>query len=294
MTPLDLVELGFAVCEVAAPRPDGACTCRLGDECPSPGKHPIGKAWLARAIRERSSANWERHAVARLHLVPAVSYGLVPMPGSGLLVIDRDDPSVLLPMPDTFEVHRASADPRKGHYYLWLADDISEDEVPRTFAGGEVRVAGSGHVVGPGCRHVSGDLYESNDAAVGIADRELIDALSALRPVRKTTEGEVEAVEGSRHPWLVGQARKLAGWGWDAECIEERLRELNETLCTPPLSDRVGEFGRMAEWASKNVARDNVLNVTFSRVPTGGHKNRRRPSGRPRRSVRRFEVSDGR
>ena len=195
MTPLDLVELGFAVCEVAAPRPDGACTCRLGDECPSPGKHPIGKAWLARAIRERSSANWERHAVARLHLVPAVSYGLVPMPGSGLLVIDRDDPSVLLPMPDTFEVHRASADPRKGHYYLWLADDISEDEVPRTFAGGEVRVAGSGHVVGPGCRHVSGDLYESNDEAVGIADRELIDALSALRPVRKTTEGEVEAVK---------------------------------------------------------------------------------------------------
>lgn len=39
---------------------------------------------------------------------------------------------------------------------------VLEDDVPRSFAGVEVRVAGSGHVVGPGCRHVSGDLYESN------------------------------------------------------------------------------------------------------------------------------------
>ena len=261
MTPDNLVAIGFAVCEVAAPRPDGSCSCRSRDECPSPGKHPVGKGWLARAIRERSSANWERHTTARMRLVPSVSYGLVPMPGSGLVVIDRDEPTVLLPMPDTFEVHRASADPRKGHYYFRLADDISEDEVPRTFAGGEVRVAGSGHVVGPGCRHVSGDVYESNGAAVGIADRELIDALSALRPVRHGADGTVEAVEGSRHPWLAGQARKLAGWGWDAERIEERLRELNETLCTPPLSERIAEFGRMAEWASKNVPPDVQIRV---------------------------------
>jgi hypothetical protein len=254
MTPLELIELGFAVCEVATPKPDGTCTCRLGHECPSPGKHPVGKAWLAGAVARR--ARGYRRLPAFVTLAPTTSYGLIPPPGSGLLVVDRDDPNVLLPMPETFEVHRASADPRKGHYYYRLADSIAEADVPRAFAGGEVRVAGSGHVVGPGCRHVSGDTYEGNDLDVAYADRDLIDALTASKPVRRTADGGVGPVEGSRHAFLVGQARKMAGWGWDLDRIAERLEELNATVCEPPLDERVAEVGRMAEWAAKNIAPD--------------------------------------
>ena len=257
MTPLELVALGFAVCEVAAPLPDGSCSCRLREECPSPGKHPVGRNWLKRALHERSNP---RAVAMRLRLVPTTSYGLVPPAGSGLIIIDRDAPDVLLPLPETFEVHRASADPRKGHYYYRLADGIDEADVPRAFGGGEVRVAGSGHVVGPGCRHASGDLYEGNVADVGRADREVIDALAASPPVRRDAGGAVEAVEGSRHAFLVGQARKMSGWGYDAERIEAELRELDETVCTPPLGE-AAEYGRMAEWAARNVAPDRPIVV---------------------------------
>jgi hypothetical protein len=198
-------------------------------------------------------------------LAPATNYGLIPTKGSGLIVIDRDDPAALLPLPETFEVHRPSADPKRGHYFYVLADGISESDVPRSFAGGEVRVAESGYVVGPNSRHASGDLYEANDAPVGIADRELIDALSALRPVRRGADGEVEAVLGSRHDWLVRQARKFAGWGYGIDRIADELRELNETVCEPPLTEREAEFERMAAWAAKNIEPDRALTITRRR-----------------------------
>lgn len=122
-------------------------------------------------------------------------------------------------------------------------------------------MAESGFVVGPGCRHASGDLYVSNLADVAYADRELIDALRALKPVRHGSGGEVEAVLGSRHDYLVRQARKFAGWGWEAGRIEDELRELNETICEPPLTEREAEFGRMAAWAERNITPDRGPNV---------------------------------
>ena len=249
--------MGFAVCEVVAPLPDGSCSCRLDGDCPSPGKHPVGRNWLKIALGQRARGHV---APPCLRFAPVTSYGLVPVPGSGMIVIDRDDPAVLLPMPDTFEVHRASASEGKGHYYFRLADGIDEDEVPRAFAGGEVRVGGSGHVVGPGCRHSSGDLYEPNGRDVAIADRGLIDALKASSAIKRGPGGAVEAVEGSRHAFLVGQARKMAGWGWDPERIENELRTLDETVCVPPLGE-AAEFGRMAGWAARNVAPDRPIAV---------------------------------
>jgi hypothetical protein len=182
------------------------------------------------------------------------------------MVIDRDDPDVLLPLPPTFEVHRRSAPAGKGHYYYRLADGIAEADVPRTFAAGEVRVAGSGHVVGPGCRHASGDLYEGNGLPVADADRELIDALKALPPVRRSTNGAVEAVIGSRHAFLTNMARKYRGWGWDLDRIVERLREDNETVCTPPLSDReFVDVERAAAWAIANVEPDRPVRLSKRR-----------------------------
>jgi Bifunctional DNA primase/polymerase, N-terminal len=273
----DLVSIGMAVVQVANVRPDGGCSCRDRLDCRAPGKHPVGRDWLKRAL-----ANLERRPdwlPPYARLAPATSYGLIPVPGSGLLVIDRDDPTVALPMPETFEVHRASADPRKGHYYFRLAEDIDESEVPRAFGGGEVRIAGSGHVVGPGSRHVSGDLYEPNDADVGIADRVLIDALRASEPVRRGADGAVEAVEGSRHAWLTGQARKYRGWGWDADDIADQLRIDNDEKCVPPLDEREAEFDRMARWAVTNVAPDGVATVRWTNA---GPKNRRRKERRDR------------
>jgi len=260
---IDLARLGFAIAEVAAPRTDGSCSCRLRSECRAVGKHPVGHGWLRSALLNRRVRPDWLPAYARL--TPTTSYGLVPVPGSGLLVVDRDDPEVLLPLPETYEVHRASAHPRKGHYYYRLPADIREDQVPRGFAGGEIRVAGSGHVVGPGCRHVSGDIYHSNHAAVGYADRDLIDALRALPPVRRSPDGEIEAVEGSRHDFLIRQARKLAGWGWDEWQIAEALREMNETLCIPPLTEQEAEFERMAAWAGTRVEPDRTIAIRHTR-----------------------------
>lgn len=259
MTPEDLIRLGFAPVEVAAPSPDGhGCSCRLGDECRAAGKHPLGRDWLKIAVANRERRPTWTPPWARL--APATSYGLVPVAGSRMIVVDRDDPDVLLPLPPTFEVHRPSAHPRKGHYYFRLDDGIDEADVPRGFAGGDVRVAQSGHVVGPGCRHKEGDLYEGNDHPVGIADRALIDHLSALKPVRRGAGGEVDAVEGSRHAFLVGQARRLAGWGRDEDEIVAELELLNETVVTPPLPD--SELPRIAEWAARSIKPDRGIAIT--------------------------------
>ncbi len=208
----------------------------------------------------------------RLRVVgPNASYGLIPPPGSGIIVIDRDDPSVLLPMPATFEVHRASVDPRRGHYYFMLADDVAEADVPRAFAGGEIRVGGSGHVVGPYCHHKDGSIYESNGAAVGIADRELVEALVGLPPVHTGVNGVAEPIEGTRHAFLVGQARKFAGWHFDAERIEDELRTLNATVCQPPLSEKAAEFRRMAAWAADNVKPDAPMRIRHGRTHHVGY-----------------------
>lgn len=264
MTPQQLVAEGFAVCEVAHVREDGACSCRFSLDCPSPGKHPVGKNWKTSAIRRWGSM---RRLPAFVTLAPVTSYGLIPMPGSGLMVIDRDDPTVGLPMPETFEVHRPSADGRRGHYYFRLAPTISEDMVPRVFAGGEVRVGGSGHVVGPGSRHSSGDVYAGNDLPIAEATQDLVDALSALPPLRRDgTMWDGEAVgAGERHAWLAGQARRLRGQGLNADAIADGLRELNEEFCAPPLTEKAAEFDRLAEWAEKNVEPDRVVSITRSK-----------------------------
>lgn len=259
----DLVALGMAVVEVAAPVA-GGCSCRLRGDCPAVGKHPVGNAWLKRAIANRRHRPDWLPPCARY--TPATSYGLVPLKGSGVVVIDRDDPSVRLPMPDTFEVHRPSADPRKGHYYFVLDSGIAEDDVPRTFSGGEVRIAESGHVVGPGSRHASGDIYEANGLPVGTFDRELFDALKALPGVKRGANGAVEAVLGSRRTWLASQARKFRGWDYAPEDIVDELRRLNEDVCSPPLTDReFADVERAVGWAMKNVAPDAAARLTRSK-----------------------------
>jgi hypothetical protein len=266
VTPSDLIALGFAPVEVHTVTDDGACTCFDRHRCSSPGKHAVGRGWMKSALRRRERSTF---VPAFVRLAPITSYGLVPPPGSGLIVIDRDDPDALLPLPETFEVHRGSAPERKGHYYYRLARDIDEGDVPRAFAGGEVRVCASGYVVGPGSRHPSGDLYHGNGApTLGTADRELVDALRALKPVRRGSDGTVEAVLGSRRAWLVGQARKFAGWGYDEDEIVEELRALNESTCQPPLDDReFADVVRGAHWAVTNVAPDDGMRVALSREP---------------------------
>lgn len=261
-----LTRAGYAVLEVAAPSDDG-CACRLGADCPSPGKHPVGRFWQKRATTK------PKHVTMLTRLVPLRSYGLFPMPGSGVAVLDVDQPDdeLMALIPETYEVRRASAPEGRGHYYLTLPDGYPEDAVTRAFRGGECRVGGSGYVVGPGCLHASGDEYVSNHADyLAVAPEALLSALSE-RPVVKrdedTTYGPVDHVsEGGRHPWLVGQARKMAGWGWSEDRIADALRELNETICVPPLSERAMEPGRMARWAKQEIAPDVPSRVTWGRT----------------------------
>jgi hypothetical protein len=262
----DLVREGFAIWEVAHITRGGFCSCRLGTECPSAGKHPVGKAWLQKALAVRARPEWEKFADRTLRHVPrSRNYGLVPPPGSRLMVLDRDDDAILLPLPETLEVFRKSAPPGRRHFYLRLADDVSEEDVPRVFAGGEVRVGGSGHVVGPGSIHASGDTYETNDRPIGIANRDLIDALKALPPVRKTTAGGI-AVEGSRHDFLIKAARRLRGYGYETDDITDELAAMDEEYFDGSFEDDYGldELARMADWAEKNIEPDVKINITFS------------------------------
>lgn len=228
-------------------------------------KEPLGREWqklgmtdaksIARVLRRRS---------------PARQLGAWPPPGSGLLVIDFDKRQAFEQLrhllPDTLMVHSSEKEPgwRGVHVYAKLPAGVNEADVPRTFAGGEVRVGGSGQVVAPWGRHPSGALYEplNGTLAIGQASAELIAALrgshaaktGAQRAARGPDDAGWTVAEPGRHDFLVARGRNLRGHGLSGPRLLDELRRLNAERCEPPKADE--EVAAIAEWIEGNIGDD--------------------------------------
>ncbi len=254
---LALAAEGFAIVEVYPPTPDGGCTCREGAGCGSPGKHGVGH-WSRDATR-----NPRRVRLLEYRRQGGIqsNYGVLPQRDSRLLIIDNDVAEVRgqLPIPETLTVTRPSAPVGKGHWYLRLPEYTEEAGVPRAYAGGEIRIASSGFVVGPGSKHFSGDSLESNGLPIALATTELVEALRSLPPQR---DGLV-AGEG-RHWTLVQEARKQRGWGKDLDDLLEALLEVNEGFAEPKGAD---EVAAIAAWAVEHVDVDQLIYITRTHRP---------------------------
>jgi hypothetical protein len=107
----------------------GCCSCRDGQYCGSPGKHPVGERWQVDHIGDVPSvyAAW----AAR----PSANVGIVTGPASGVWVLDVDPvhggneglallvETVLGVLPDTFTVSTGSG----GTHYYWSLSNVTFD-----------------------------------------------------------------------------------------------------------------------------------------------------------------------
>ena len=184
---------------------DGACTCRSGSSCSSPGKHPRLSKWQLKATTDPETIKewWERW--------PDANVGVVTGPESGLLVIDVDtetradadgniqqtdgeDTLRVLEakhgaLPATVEVTTGSGG--RHIYFAWPEGIEAGDRIrfaPALDARAGGRDGHGGNLVAPPARHVSGGTYEfeaschPDDVPLALPPAWLIDLL--VRPKR--------------------------------------------------------------------------------------------------------------
>lgn len=280
-----LSKQGYGIVLLPVPL-NGDCQCppksttrTNGGPCRSPGKHPLGQDWEHSAAHTKAEID---ALVTAPHLRIMRQFGIFPEPGSGLLVLDEDQAGALraicdeyhITVPPTFTV-MTSVDPttgeRKRHYYYRLPEGYDPKDVPKTWIGGEVRVEGSGQVVGPWSLHHSGAIYEpepGTPAEIATLPVEFILVMKRLvgERTRKQVENAalvIHAGEG-RHEFLVQSGRFLWKGGIRGDALIEKLVELDQTRCNPSYGR--GEMLRLADWLEKNLEEPWVpitLNVPY-------------------------------
>lgn len=144
-------ENGWAVIPLHGIDDDGSCTCRLGSDCDSPGKHPYWRDWPTKASSDVEQVkSWFDGVTPR-------NIGVVCGP-SGLVVIDIDGPEGEALLRPLVEVGIVPPCPqvrtRRGrHLYL-------RGSVPAAKLRGLDIKSGNGFVVAPPSRRVDGGVYE--------------------------------------------------------------------------------------------------------------------------------------
>ena len=120
-------QMGWHVLPVWWVNSDGVCACELGERCPSPGKHPLIKAWQHEATTDltRISDWWTQH--------PNANVG-INCRASGFLALDVDQGKVLpadwpafangTPAPETLMQRSGNASP--AHHVLYSTAALPE------------------------------------------------------------------------------------------------------------------------------------------------------------------------
>jgi Protein of unknown function (DUF3987)/Bifunctional DNA primase/polymerase, N-terminal len=258
---LGLARQGYAIAHVYGVGKDGVCHCPKGAACVAAGKHG-GAGWLEQATTDPET-------IRTRFLANDPGYGVVALPGSRLLNVDEDVPGsleTLGPLPHTLTIRTGlRPDGARGrHVYGRLPAGIDEADVPYLWAGGEVRIAGNGQVIGPYSRHRSGVVYEPiNGAKVAELPEAWMRALIASgrekTAVRNTARVETDPgwfiEDPGRHPWLKDRARALRGVGLSGERLRDELRRLNTDRCRPPKSE--AEVDALAGWTNGRIGDDS-------------------------------------
>lgn len=168
-----------------------ACTC--GDpKCKSPGKHPRVGAWQQEATSDEAKVR------AWFGFWPNSSYGIATGEGSGVWVLDVDprhggqDALTQLraergELPDTLTIRTGSGGL---HVYFRHVHGLRNSGGK---IGGGIDVRGEGgYVVGPGCPHASGSIYEAlRGGPIADAPEWLVEAAKARAP-RQNAQAAIE------------------------------------------------------------------------------------------------------
>jgi hypothetical protein len=148
--------LGWCVIPIHGIDPNGHCTCHLGGNCESAGKHPTISSWETSYFTdpETAAAHFEDH--------PHLNIGIVAGP-SQLAILDIDSAQArdqlirdIGKLPKTPTVKTGNG----WHFFYADIDRKMRPKVGRgTHRGIDLR-AGPSFVVAPPSRHASGHVYK--------------------------------------------------------------------------------------------------------------------------------------
>lgn len=205
----------------------GHCSCLLGAECETAGKHPVVSAWQARPLANEQAVRreWSNR--------PAANVGIATGPVSGVWVLDVDPDhggdlalKALIEqhgmLPETYTVWTGSGGT---HYYFGMPDWEVTNSKGRLPRGLDIRGRG-GQVVAPPSTTAKGPYSVAVDAPVAVAPPWLLDL---IRPRVAVATGPTVAYTPAYGPAEAG--------GYDrakAYAREGAQQELYELSSAPP------------------------------------------------------------
>jgi len=252
-------EFGWPMVRNYGMREDGACMCRLGFSCATPGKHPVEHDWLPHATKDEDIiASWFESG-------ERWNIGLPLGPASGLVDTEWDDEKSL-ETAKKFGIINARTigySSNRGGHRLWLMDErlIAIPSSVKKIGGLEVRFGGGGkqtQSIIPPSRHHTGNVYKWDAGrspheieAAPMPEALVLAVLAACAGdtggdgvVTKNTMYERVVGEGERHTamvaWISSEIMRMRDPHDPAEQQNVLLvmRALNQTQCNPKLDDK--------------------------------------------------------
>lgn len=148
---LRYAERGWKVIPLHGIDDEGNCTCRLGADCDSAGKHPYWRDWPNKASDNPEQINsWFIEGVPR-------NIGIV-CGASNLVVIDIDDEggeALIKPLLDSGTIPPCEQVRTRRGIHLYLSGSVPAAKL----RGIDIK-SGNGFVVAPPSRRVDGGVYE--------------------------------------------------------------------------------------------------------------------------------------
>ncbi|MEI8213609.1 MAG: bifunctional DNA primase/polymerase [Planctomycetota bacterium] len=256
---------GWKVYPIQPPNTDGSCSCRKGESCPDPGKHPF------HALGGLKSASTDPMELRDLFATSDASIGLLC---DGFWVLDCDGDEGIADVEALIAGNGAiprtpTSDTGGGgrHYYFQADKRIAKNRTKIRGKSIDIRTKG-GAVVAPPSLHVSGKVYRWTtppDVPLAAAPEWLIDFVSQEK---QSSEGSGSFVfedldlatapgvgEGSRNDQLcrlVGS--HLARLG-DSPDLLTLATEWGRR-CTPPIDSRIVEK-TVANLVAKHLANNS-------------------------------------
>lgn len=233
-----LIDMGFSVFPVHGIQENGVCACDKGQDCNSPGKHPILNSWQTMATVDPDTLRkW-----AKKH--PTANVGVVTGKKSNLTVLDVDGEIGLAslnqlieahgPLPETIKVVTGSGG---AHYYFTYCADL---KTTTSFLPGlDIRNDG-GLVVAPNSQHAAGKSYvfASPLDTTSLADVPSFLLAAYCQAKESSTSKTALLGEGERNDGLFKIG--IAEWhrGRTQDELWNILAENNEARCKPPLPEK--------------------------------------------------------
>jgi putative DNA primase/helicase len=259
---LRYAELGLSVVPVHTIKDDGSCSCKDGETCHSPGKHPRTLHGVHDATRDGAEIEsfWRKW--------PDANIGIATGHASGIVVIDIDPRNGGL---ETFE--RLEADfgalPKTptaftGGDGAHLLFDLPQISVRKGTFGPGVDVLGDGcMMVAPPSLHVSGQRYcweegrSLDDIRPPSLPRRWLERLDGRKacPADSAKLNPSAIPQGRRNTHLTSVAGGLRRSGLSETAMLAALKVENVATCNPPLEE--AEVERIA----RNVGRYPLISA---------------------------------